>query len=214
MGRLGLAVALGLLLGLGLPASLHWSLRVLAGWDLLALVFLGWVWLRIRQADAAETRRLATLEDDSRTISSLLVLAGSLVSLVGSGFGLSEARHLEGQGHLAASLVLTGVSLLSVALSWLLIHTEHTLHYAHLYYNAPVGGIDFHETEEDPDGQDPDYRDFAYLAFTVGMTYQVSDTEVNHKRFRRRLTLHALLSFVFGTVIVAFTINIVAGFIQ
>ena len=91
--------------------------------------------------------------------------------------------------------------------SWLAINLDFTLRYAHLYYSDPVGGVDFGGTSE------PDYRDFAYLAFTIGMTYQVSDTDLLTCRFRRVLLLHALLSYLFGVVIIAAVINVSAGFI-
>lgn len=213
--RLGLSLLLGLLVALALrlvPTPLPLMLHLLAGWCASAAFFLAWVWRSIRRADAEQTRRLASREDDSRAVSGLLLLAGCLVSLLGSGLALAEAGRLE-QQHPALGLSLTALALLTVTLSWLLIQTEHTLHYAHMYYQPPVGGLNFH-AEDDPEGEQPDYRDFAYLAYTVGMTYQVSDTEVNHKRFRRRIVGHALLAFLFGTVIVAFTINVVAGLIH
>jgi uncharacterized membrane protein len=86
-----------------------------------------------------------------------------------------------------------------------MVHTLFCLRYAHLYYDGTLGGIDFHDDEP------PTYHDFAYLAFTVGMTYQVSDTEVNDRAIRSTILRHALLSFLFGTTIIALTINIVAG---
>ena len=91
--------------------------------------------------------------------------------------------------------------------SWLAINVDFTLRYAHLFYSDPVGGVDFNGVDE------PDYRDFAYLAFTIGMTYQVSDTNLLTSRFRRVLLSHALLSYLFGVVIIAAVINVSAGFI-
>ena len=100
------------------------------------------------------------------------------------------------------------VVIFAVVLSWLIVHAVFTLHYAHLYFAEPVGGVDFPETPH------PDYRDFAYLAFTIGMTYQVSDTALQDGEFRRTVLRHALLSFLFGAVIVAMTINVLAGFVR
>ena len=94
----------------------------------------------------------------------------------------------------------------TVVLSWLAVQTVFTLRYAHLYYSeGEVGGIDFHDEEA------PDYGDFAYLAFTVGMTYQVSDTNVGSKRIRTIVRRHALLSYMFGVAVIATTINVAAG---
>jgi uncharacterized membrane protein len=95
-----------------------------------------------------------------------------------------------------------------VVVSWLVVNTEFTVRYAHRYFSPPVGGIDF------PGADVPDYRDFAYLAFTVGMTYQVSDTALLAPRFRRLLLAHAAAAYVFGVVIVAAVINIVAGIVS
>lgn len=212
--RLLVALAVGAALALLLPMTLPVMLRVLSGWCATALVFLAWAWVVMLRVDGPGTRRLATREDDSRPVSRLLVLLGSIASLPGTGFALSETQRLEDAGRTTLSLVLTGVAVLNVVLSWLLIHTEYTLHYARLYHNDPVGGVEFPKDEHDAQGEHPDYRDFAYLAFTVGMTYQVSDTDITQKGIRRSLLGHALLSFLFGTVIVAFTINVVAGLIH
>ena len=98
-----------------------------------------------------------------------------------------------------------GLALVSVFVSWTLVHTLFTLKYARLYYSGTVGGIDFNESE------DPQYSDFAYLAFTIGMTFQVSDTDLQTKTIRRTALRHALISFPLGTVIIATSINLVAG---
>jgi uncharacterized membrane protein len=84
------------------------------------------------------------------------------------------------------------------------VHTVFTLHYAHRYFEAD-GGIEFPKTD------DPTYLDFAYVAFTVGMTFQVSDTEISDRSIRWLLLRHAALAYLFGTVIVGLTINLLAG---
>ena len=100
--------------------------------------------------------------------------------------------------------MLTALAIGSVALAWLAVHTVWLLRYARLYFTPPDGGIDFH-------GEAPAYADFAYLALTVGMCFQVSDTDLTGKRMRRTALHHALLSYLYGTVIVAVTVNSVAG---
>ncbi|MGH9277374.1 MAG: DUF1345 domain-containing protein, partial [Acidimicrobiales bacterium] len=95
-------------------------------------------------------------------------------------------------------------ALFGIVLAWAVVHSVYTLRYARLYYQEG-GGIDFSQAA------DPDYRDFAYVAFTIGMTYQVSDTEVASRSIRHTVLRHALLSFVFGTAILAVTINVVAS---
>lgn len=99
----------------------------------------------------------------------------------------------------------TALGVAAIAASWLVVHTVFTLRYARLYYTEPRGGVDF--------GQDPEptFRDFAYVAFTIGMTFQVSDTALRETDIRATALRHALTSFVFNTVIIAVTVNIVAG---
>jgi uncharacterized membrane protein len=179
------------------------SVAFLYGWDAFTLVFLVWVWSTIWPADAKETAKNALAEDDSRTASDLILLGASLVSLVAIGFTLAEATKSSG----AHSVYLAAVAVVSIALGWGAIHTTFTLMYARLFYGEPKGGIDFEDGE-------PDFRDFAYVAFTIGMTYQVSDTDVTQKRIRRIIVRHALLSFVFGTAIIAVAINVVANLVN
>ena len=95
--------------------------------------------------------------------------------------------------------------MVTVVLSWTLVNTVFTLRYAHLYFSVRSAAVDFGEVDR------PDYRDFAYLAFTIGMTYQVSDTDLRDRHIRRTVLFHALLAYVFGVVIVAAGINLIAG---
>lgn len=203
--RLTLAALVGLVVGLFLPPDSKWELHGLAGWCAASLVFLllsAWVFFT---TDAENTRRLATREDDSRTVSSLIVLVASFASLAGVIYALTQVSGLQKSGDNTQATVLTVLGLLSVALSWLLIQAVYTFRYARLYFEAPEGGIDFQGDEP------PDYLDFVYLAVTIGMTFQVSDTNLSQKKIRRSLTGHALIGYVYNTVLVALTINTVAG---
>jgi uncharacterized membrane protein len=185
-------------------AGASWSVSFLYGWDAFTLVFLIWVWSTIWPADAKGTAKHALAEDDSRTASDLILIGASLVSLVAIGFTLAEASKSSGPH----SVYLAAVAVVSIALGWAAIHTTFTLMYARLFYGEPKGGIKFEDSEP------PDFRDFAYVAFTIGMTYQVSDTDVTQQRIRRIIVRHALLSFVFGTAIIAVAINVVASLIN
>jgi uncharacterized membrane protein len=182
-----------------------WQLAVLAGWIAALLGYLAVVWVEISRADRDDTERSSTAEDDSRTVRGFLLLSACVVSLVGVMLALHKASSTHGG---AQPALLTSAAVATVLLSWVAVHTDFTLRYAHLYYAPPIGGIDF------PGDDRPDYRDFAYLAFTIGMTYQVSDTGLLTKRFRRVLLLHALLSYLFGVVIIAAVINVVAGLVN
>jgi uncharacterized membrane protein len=181
-----------------------WQLAVLGGWDVTALLFLAAVWPTFIRADGPHTEYIAVREDDSRDTARLLVLAASTATLVAVAFALGLARHEQG-GERAA---LIGVAALTLVLSWMMVNTVFILRYAHLYYNLPPGSIDFGATPAD---EQPDYRDFAYLALTIGMTYQVSDTVLRSRTLRRAVLPHAALSYVFGVVIVASGVNTVAG---
>ena len=189
--------------GVAVVVGTTWSVAVLLGVDTLTLVFLGWVWTTIARADAKGTERLALAEDDSRTAADTIILGASLASLVAIFFTLAQAAKANG----IHAVMLAALAVMSIVLGWAAIQTTFTLMYARLYYGTPKGGIDFEDGE-------PDYRDFAYTAFTIGMTYQVSDTQISQKRVRRIVIRHALLSFVFGTTIIAVAINAVANLIK
>jgi uncharacterized membrane protein len=181
-----------------------WQFALLIGWDVAAAALVGWIWIMVWNLDASSVRAVATREDDSRAAARVMVTSASLVSLVGVIAGLVKAEQLAGiwKGAITLAAVAT------VALSWLVVHTVFALRYAHLYYSDPVGGIEF------AGGDEPDYHDFGYVAFTVGMTFQVSDTAAPSRVVRRTVLRHAMLSYLFGTVIVALLINVTAGLIR
>ncbi len=107
-------------------------------------------------------------------------------------------------------MLLIGVAVLTVMLSWTVVNTVYTLRYADLHFGSTAGGIGFGDSA----GQErPNYRDFAYVAFTIGMTYQVSDTTVRDPRIRRTVLSHAILAYLFGVVIVAGSVNLIAGLV-
>ena len=182
-----------------------WQLVVLAGWIVTATVLLVWVWLDIGRLDASTTARVATREDDSRAASRLVLVASSVLSLA----AIVAALHRASSSSSELDAALTTASLVAVVVSWLVVNTVFVLHYAHLYYDGEaVGGVSF------PGDQAPRYRDFAYLGFTVGMTFQVSDTAITDSTLRATVLRHALLSFVFSIAIIAMTINVVAGLVR
>jgi uncharacterized membrane protein len=187
-----------------LARGTEWAISVSCAWGAMALVTVLAVWLRIYGMNAAETKENAADEDFPWPLADLVTLTASVVSLIAVGYTLLEARNRHGTG----KALLLGLAIAVVALSWLTVHTLYALRYGDLYYGHPVGGINFNE--DDP----PDYRDFGYLALTIGMTYQVSDTDLQNKKMRHTALRHALLSFVFGAVIVALTINAVASLLQ
>jgi uncharacterized membrane protein len=201
--RLWICVAAGVAAGVVCSyAKVGWEFAALTGWCVTSATFLVWVWVQILPLNANETARRATREDDTRAEAGFALLAASTMSLIGVGFGLRHASTLKGWSQAS----LTILCVLTVAVSWTVVHTVFTLRYAHEYWNDG-DGIDF-----GPDK--PAFTDFAYFAFTIGMTYQVSDTNITSRVIRRTVTRQALLSFVFGTTIVAVTINVVASLVQ
>ena len=171
------------------------------GWDAGVIFLLAWVWFALWPMDGDRTAAMATREDPSRAVGDPLLLGAAVVSLAAVGFFLLQASSAKG----VAQDLLAGVGVVTVALSWLVVHTVFTLRYAMLYYIGEDGGIDFNQ--DDP----PQYSDFAYLAFTIGMTFQVSDTDLQTPAIRATALRQALLSYLFGAVILATTINLVAG---
>lgn len=192
------SAVVGLLVGAGVSVGATWEYGLLFGWMAGATLFVAWMWLTIWGMDAASTAAHSVRENPGRGATDVMVVLASVASLGavavllqgGSGVG----------GNLPAALAVV-----SVALAWATVHTVFATRYAQLYYTGPDGGIDFNEV--DP----PRYTDFAYLAFTIGMTFQVSDTNLRTKDIRSTALRHALLSFMFGTIVIATTINLVAG---
>jgi uncharacterized membrane protein len=181
-----------------------WTVGLTGGWGAAALLTVATTWLRIGSMNADGTARHAKTEDYSRPVADLIVLGASVASLVSVGFALVQARHHSGTG----KGLLIALAVAVVAVSWLAVHLVFMVRYGDLYYAEPDGGVDFNQQER------PDYRDFAYFALTIGMTFQVSDTTITSKTVRRQATRHALLSYLFGAVIVALAINAVASLLQ
>jgi uncharacterized membrane protein len=192
----------GLVAGGSTLSVLPWPFCVLIAWDIAAVIFLAWTWRTIWPMDPERTARDAEREDPTRAAADLVLLIAAVVSLVAVGYVIVRAGSAGG----FAAGVQVGLGVASVIASWAVVHTIYTLRYARLYYSSRRdGGVDFHQDDA------PRFSDFAYMAFTVGMTFQVSDTEINTPVFRAYILRHALLSYLFGTVIVALTINLVAG---
>ncbi|MDF2442791.1 MAG: hypothetical protein JWR01_994 [Subtercola sp.] len=196
-GMLIVGVAAGLVCGL----LGYWPGAAVVGWIFAAAVYIAVVAFRTHGMAAEQTASHATREDPSRGVSELLLLLASLASIAAVVIvllGSSDAKGIDRFG-------VGALAVLSLTLSWVLVHTLFMLRYASLYYRGPDGGVDFSQKEP------PRYSDFAYIAFTIGMTYQVSDTTFQTSDFRSAALRHALLAYVFGAVILAATINLIAG---
>lgn len=195
--RTSVSAAVGVVTAASLWLLVGAELATAAGWIALSLVYIGWTLLVILPLTPEQTSAHATQEDPSHAGSALVLTLSSLASVAGVGVLLSSARS---GSHLPVEALL-GFAV--VACSWVLVHSLFTVHYARLYYQQPSDRpIDFN-------GDQPDYHDFAYLAFTLGMTYQVSDTTLQTRAVRRAALQHALLSYLLGAVVLACTINLV-----
>ena len=198
-------VAVSFVAGVGVAVAALFLLGVrlapVAGWDGSAVVYLTWMWATIWRLDAGQTETRAVTEDPGQVIADVMLLSASVISLVTVVIVLIDAGNSTG----ATKDLLAGLGIVSVVLAWGMVHTVFTLRYARLYYGRPKGGIEFNQDEP------PRYSDFAYLAFTVGMTFQVSDTNLKTEQIRATVLRQGLLSYLFGTVIIATTINLIAG---
>jgi uncharacterized membrane protein len=198
----------GSVVGIGAP-SLGWAIHIVSGWDTAGLTLLGLAWWQISREKSIETRRHAAKDDPGRTLVWVIVLLASTASLFAAGFVMRKAHSIEPND--TAFLVLVAGCLIAVVSAWLLTHTAYTLRYAHLYYRDDEegeGGLEF------PGKNDPDGFDFAYFSFTLGMCFQVSDVAVSSHQIRRAVLAHALLSFMYNTVVLAVAVNLVLGFLN
>ncbi len=201
--RLAACVVAGLVAFLVAIPFLPWQVADLVGWDVAGAAFIAWVFLTTRGKDPAQTRAMAVMEDSSRVAADTILIGASVASLLGVTLGLLKAGGEPNPAH----TLITALVFLSVVVAWAAVHTVFTLRYARLYYQAG-GGIDWHAQDQ------PDFGDFAYIALTLGMTFQVSDTDITSKPVRKAALRHALLSYLFGVVILATTINVVAGLLS
>ena len=195
-----LRLLVGLVAGVLVATLVPWSSFVtalLAAWAAVATVFAVWTWAVITPMDAVDTATHATREEPTRAGAHLIVLTAAVVALVGVTVVLLDHQ----VGKLSPTVAILG----SVTASWVAINTVFTLRYARMYFEGTDGGVDFHQDES------PVYTDFAYLALTIGMSFAVSDPDLQTSALRRVALFHALLSYLFGTVIIAVVVNIVAA---
>jgi uncharacterized membrane protein len=205
--RLLVSVALGLAVALLVPSGVSPTLRAVIGWDCGTAVFLGLAITMAARATKGSMRQRAALEDEARWVFLALVAGAAFFSMFAI-LGLMREAKAAGGAVMLIKAVLAG---LTIVLSWLLAHTVFAVHYAHDYFNDLAEnqppGLDF-PSEKD----DPDYWDFLYFSFVIGMTAQVADVKVLTQRWRRLVLAHGILSFLFNTVVLALSINLLAGF--
>ena len=215
-GRLTVGVTVGVLTATFWPAEHSLAVRVLAGWDAGSVVVLLVVWAIVLTADPRDTKRRAAAADPGRTAVWVLVVIASSVSLLAGAVVMRHAAAIDP----ARRGLLIGLCMVAVMTAWTLTHSVFTLRYAHLFYRDGDGGLDDrgrHDAKAGEGGLEflgtkpPSDFDFAYFAFTIGMCFQVSDVGVSTPQMRRAVLAHSLLSLVYNTVILALSLNLLAG---
>lgn len=207
--KLGISLLAGLIGYFAIPFNTFEGLpHLIFGWDIFCVLLLALTWTTFYTVLPSQIRQEAKIQDDRSLIIFFVVLIASSVSLLGV-IMLSIGHP---QQHKTFQLVVT---IACMMLSWFVIHTIFTTRYAHLYYAdhttkkvGKPGGLDF------PEEDNPDFVDFAYFSFTLGMTFQVSDVEISGRKIRRLALWHGLLSFAYNATIIALTVNIIAGLSQ
>jgi uncharacterized membrane protein len=207
--RLLLGLIAGVLIFLTSRGYLRFASAAIAGWNAFAVVILALDWLTILTTPLRKIRELAQQQDLSRFLIFLFVVVTACAALFAVGFLVSVKKSQTG-AQFFIHLLLT---LSTVIFSWMLVHTVFGLRYAHAFYgdsdqpgvHQHAGGLIF------PGDRPPDYFDFAYFSFVVGMTCQVSDVQITSRRMRRVTLIHSILSFGFNTIILALLINTVSG---
>jgi uncharacterized membrane protein len=209
--RLLLAALSSLIVSFFLPPQFSLSTRVLCIWDVGMLVFLISTWVLMGQAKPKTMRRNAQSQDEGRLVILSLILAAACASILAIAFILKETKGKE----ISVAIPHVALAVFTIVGSWLLVHTIFAIHYAHEYYkdhkiqtHSEAGGLDF------PTDSEPDYGDFLYFSFVIGMTSQTSDVEITSRSLRRLSLIHSILSFFFNTAVVAMSINIIAGLIE
>jgi uncharacterized membrane protein len=182
------------------PESLQGVVRLVIAWDTGAVILLLVTWYVIGRATPEDTRKWAAIDDPGQAFA-----IG--IDLLGSAMSFTAAILLLGHQEMASAPEAVWLVMVAVASSWALVHTGFTVRYAHLYYkdDGEVGGLDF------PGTDDPDYLDFAYYAFVIGMTFQTADISITNRSIRRLTLVHGLLSFAFNTLIIALAVNLIFG---
>ena len=200
--KLGISIFLALIPLFFVPRNISPRLNFMISWDVFSITMILLSWISIFSISSQEIREECNKQDESRSLIFIIIVICTIASL-GEVFLLLTRR--------SDNWVMI-IPIAGLLLSGVLIHTIFAFRYAHLYYmnkgedkSTHAGGLNF------PGDKNPDYFDFAYFAFVLGMTFQVSDVQVLSKRIRRLSLIHALLSFLFNTFFVAITINIIAG---
>jgi len=211
--RLMIALAVSTIVFFCFRGNVKTPALILVCWIGCALTVILLNWIIILSSHPREVKAIARLQDSSLTFLFLFITTAAVVSLGAIVYLLKSTKGLPSVAKNEHILL----AITAVIISWWLLHTIYTLRYAHLYYDPDTdidgktkaeGGLQF------PGKDEPDYLDFVYFSFIVGMTFQVSDVNITSRRIRRVCIMHALLSFAFNTAILALSINVISGMVS
>ena len=186
--------------------GMGWVLDITILWDVFALTFITTSWIVLFTRPLSDIVKQANKDDGSRAFVLGSILVASFASMFAVLMLLTSKEHSKGNEAISVPLAVAGM-----ILSWVMVHTLFTFHYAHLYYNEYSTKKNECTDLSFPGDEEPDYLDFAYFAFVIGMTFQVSDVEITSRKIRRTALAHGLLAFALNTFVVALTINLVGG---
>jgi uncharacterized membrane protein len=204
--RLAIAVVAGVLSLLFLPDHLPRTTRGLIAWDLGVGLYLVLALIMVLRSNVERVRWRASIEDDGALVALLLTVAAAVASVAAIFIELINASDLPRHDQtLRLALVIT-----TIVLSWAYVHIAFALHYAHEFYDQDAKA---HAKLRFPGTEEPDYVDFLYFAFVIGMTSQTSDVAISSSALRRLVLIHGVIAFFFNTTLLAITINIAAGLV-
>ena len=175
-------------------------------WDTFAITFISCSWIVFFTRPSSDIAKLANKEDGSRPFVLISIVVSSFASMFTVLLFMLSKEQEPGREVISVILSITGM-----VVSWIMVHTIFTFHYAHLYYSNTTAADPVEAPLDFPSEKTPDYLDFAYFSFVIGMTFQVSDVSISSRVTRRTALGHALLAFALNTFVVALTINLIAG---
>lgn len=205
--RFGGAVLVAVVARFLLPQSWPEELRLVATWDAFAATAIAFVWYTMLSLEPTHIRQVARIEDPSRALTLILVVVGAAAALLAVVVLLESSMGLPTEAKVRAIIL----ALSAVVLAWGLIHTVFTLRYAHMYHGS---GEAAHGLTFPGDEACPEYLDFAYFSFVIGMTAQTSDVGITHRKMRTVVWLHGMISFAFNTAVVALSIGVLSTLFQ
>jgi uncharacterized membrane protein len=212
--RLLIAIAIAAVVFLMVRDQLSAPARIVVGWDVYAASTLLLAWISILYSSPQEIRRVTSPQDSSRAIITSLLLLAAVASIFSVVVLLRQPAQFAPVSTEPLSLRVA-LSFTAVVCSWSLVHTTFALRYAHIFYDTPASGKGAAHEEglSFPGTDEPDFLDFAYFAFVIGMTSQVSDVAITSRRMRRQALLHGVISFGFNTMVLALGVNVMSGLI-